>query len=110
MGSQSRGQIDASLAPVSAAPASASVRVAPAIDRFAPLRSAFIVIYCTIAILLLALPGSVANWLGDLPPNTFVEICKSAVDTIEKVSEKIGLMQLYQDARGSFVKLIPSGH
>lgn len=110
MENHSREQFDASLAPVSAAPASASDRVAPAIDRFAPLRSAFIAIYCTIAILVLALPRSVANWLNDLPPNAFVEICKSAVDAIEKASEKIGLMQLYQIARGSFVKLIHPGH
>jgi hypothetical protein len=110
MENQSREQFDACLVPVSAAPASAAVRVALAIDRFAPLRSAFIVIYCTIAILLLALPGPVADWLNDLPPNASVEICKSAVDAIEKVSEKIGLMQLYQDARGSFVKPIHPGH
>jgi hypothetical protein len=110
MGSQKRGRFNARLAPVSAGPAAESVQVKPAIDGVAPLRSAFRVIYCTIAILVFALPGSLTDWLNDLPPNAFVETCKSAVDAIEKASQKIGLVQLYQDARGTFIKLLPRRH
>jgi hypothetical protein len=110
MGSQMREGANASLAPISPAAAREPIQAKPAIVRFSPLRSAFLVTYCTIVILLFALPGSVNDWLNDLPPNAFVETCKSAVDTIEKASEKIGLAQLYQDARGAFIRLLPRRH
>ncbi len=110
MGSQKRERANASLAPISPATVREPVQAKPAINGFAPLRSALFVTYCTIVILLIALPGSVADWLNDLPPNAFVETCKSAVDRIEKASEKIGLAQLYQDARGTFIKLLPRRH
>jgi hypothetical protein len=110
MGSRNHEHAGARLAPIAPALATRPYRVKAAAGGCAPLRSAFCVIYCSMIILVFALPGPVIDWLDDLPPYALVETCKSAVGVIEKASQKIGLAQLYQEARGTFLKLLPRRH
>jgi hypothetical protein len=71
----------------------------------ANLKTAFITIYATIALLFLLLPGAVSNWLDELPPNPVVETAKTIVEPFEQLSERIGTAQIYREIRHAFLSL-----
>ncbi len=68
-----------------------------------PLRVAAIVIYLTLALLVLAIPQSLTNWLSDMNGNPVQEIALRGAGILRNVSQRIGVAGVYRRARDAFI-------
>jgi hypothetical protein len=85
-------------------------RAAPAIDRrtrrrMTPLMSSALIIYVSLAALVVLDPRPLQDWLDDLEPNVVVDAARSCLDRIARFSKAIGTTEVSDFIRGR-VKLI----
>jgi hypothetical protein len=73
--------------------------------RRTSLGTAFVVFYAASALLLLALPGAVSNWLDEFEPNPIVQAAKDVVEPIAIFSDYVGASDVYNKIRGTFLSV-----
>ena len=78
---------------------------APAVRNRYPVLKAAFVLYATLAILALATPGNVVNWLKGLKPSPAQEMLIPYAEKFEQEAEKLGIDTAYKTARGLFLRL-----
>jgi hypothetical protein len=74
-------------------------------NRRTSLGTAFVVLYAATALLFLALPGAVSNWLDEFEPNPIVQAAKDVVEPVTKVADYVGASDLYNKIRGTFLSV-----
>jgi hypothetical protein len=80
----------------------------PDIDRHRtppPLRTAAIVIYATLALLVAAIPQSLTNWLRDMKSSELQERLLPGAEWLQSLSERAGLTTPYRRGRELFLAL-----
>ena len=70
-----------------------------------PLRTAAMVIYLTLALLVVMIPQSMVNWLGDMNANVVQESLFRAAESLRKVADATGAATPYRRARALFLAL-----
>jgi len=70
-----------------------------------PLRAAAIVIYVTLALLVVTIPQSMVNWLADMNGNAVQETLLRVAESLQKVCAATGLATPYSRARALFLAL-----
>lgn len=65
-----------------------------------------LVLYLTLAILLLLNPRPVSDWLADLPQNPLTISARKATDVLANWSERWGLLAPHDAARAAFLNSI----
>jgi hypothetical protein len=68
-----------------------------------PLRTTAIVLYATLALLALAIPQSVVNWLADMNGNPVQETALRGAEVVRNLSQRAGVATVYQRARDVFI-------
>ena len=71
-----------------------------------PVRTATVVIYATLLLLILTIPQSLASWLRDMEENPVQRILLHAADAVQAASHKAGLDVVYIEARSRFFALV----
>ena len=69
------------------------------------LRTAAIVIYATLALLAVAIPQSVVNWLADMNGNPVEETALRGAELLRNLSLRAGVATVYQRARDVFLAI-----
>ena len=69
----------------------------------APVRTAAVVIYATLIALALTIPQSLVNWAKNFEPSRSQEAILVGVETIQAVSDRIGLSRPFIVARQLFL-------
>lgn len=77
----------------------------PATPDAHPLRTAAVVIYGTLALLMLAVPQSLVNRLNDLEENRVQQIALRAAEGVQAASHHVFLDRAYVQARAVFLAL-----
>ena len=67
-----------------------------------PVRTAAVVIYATLALLILTIPQALPNWLRDMEENPVQEVLLRAATGAQAASQAIGLDVPYRRARAAF--------
>ena len=67
-----------------------------------PVRTAAIIIYATLALLILTIPQSLPNWLRDMEENPVQQVLLQAASGVQAASELVGLDVPYRWARATF--------
>jgi len=67
-----------------------------------PLRTAAVVIYATLALLVLTIPQSLPNWLRDMEENPVQQALLRAASGVQAAAEAVGLAVPYRRARAAF--------
>jgi hypothetical protein len=62
-----------------------------------------VILYGTLALLLLVVPGAVSSRLDDFEPSPAVRAARATVDAVSHVSDALGLATLYKDLRARFL-------
>ena len=78
----------------------------PDIDRHrtpSPLRTAAIVIYATLALLVAAIPQSLTNWLREMKCIEFQEKLLPGAERLQSLSERAGFSTSYRRCRELFL-------
>jgi hypothetical protein len=65
-------------------------------------RTAAVVIYATLALLILTIPQSLPNWLRDMEENPPQQVLLHAAEAVQAVSQAVGLDVPYRHARAAF--------
>jgi hypothetical protein len=68
-----------------------------------PLGTAALVIYLTLALLAIAIPQSLVNWLRDIPGGPVTETLLGGAEMLQQASERAGIAIPYQRARAAFL-------
>lgn len=74
--------------------------------RISRLVEATLILYLTMAILLILNPRPVSDWLADLPQNAVTVSARKATDAIAEWSERYGLLAPHDTARALFLKSV----
>jgi hypothetical protein len=69
-----------------------------------PVRSATVIIYATLLLLILTIPQSLTNWLRDMEENPVQEVLLHAADTVQAASHWVGVDAVYIRARSAFFR------
>lgn len=69
------------------------------------LGTAFVIFYAASALLCLALPDAVSNWLDEFEPNPIVRAAKDVVDPMVKISQYIGASDFHDKIREAFLSV-----
>jgi hypothetical protein len=80
----------------------------PDIDRHGtppPLRTAAIVIYATLALLVAAIPQSLTNWLREMKSSELEEKLLPGAERLQSLSERAGFSTPYRRGRELFLAL-----
>jgi len=80
-----------------------SETITPAHPPPRPLRTAAIVIYATLVLLVIAIPQSLANWLRDMKSSAVQEILLRGAEGLEDASRRTGIDAPYRRARALFL-------
>ena len=67
-----------------------------------PVRTAAMVIFATLALLILTIPQSLPNWLRDMEENPVQQVLLQAANAVQVVSQAVGLDVPYRRARAAF--------
>jgi hypothetical protein len=67
-----------------------------------PVRTAAVVIYATLALLILTIPQSLPNWLRDMEENPVQQVLLHAASGVQAASQAVGLDVPYRRARAAF--------
>ncbi len=67
-----------------------------------PVRTTAVIIYATLALLILAVPQSLPNWLRDMDDNPVQQVLLRAASGVQAASQAAGLDVPYQRARAAF--------
>ena len=67
-----------------------------------PVRTAAIIVYATLALLILAIPQSLPNWLRDMEENPVQQVLLQAASGVQAAAEAVGLDVPYRWARATF--------
>jgi hypothetical protein len=67
-----------------------------------PVRTAAIVIYATLALLILTIPQSLPNWLRDMEESPIQQVLLHAASGVQVAAEAVGLEVPYRRARAAF--------
>jgi hypothetical protein len=67
-----------------------------------PVRTAAVVIYATLALLVLTIPQSLVNWLSDIEENPVQQVLLHAASGVQAASQAVGLDAPYRRARATF--------
>jgi hypothetical protein len=70
------------------------------------LRAAAIVIYATLLILVIAIPQSLVNWLGDMNGNAVQETALRGATALQTFAQRTGIAAPYIRARAFFLALV----
>jgi len=70
-----------------------------------PLRAATVVIYGTLALLAIAIPQGLVNWLGDMNGNPVEAMLLRGAEAVQTASDVAGIGTLYKRARRVFIAL-----
>jgi shikimate 5-dehydrogenase len=65
-------------------------------------RTAAVVIYATLALLILTIPQSLPNWLRDMEENPVQQALLQAASGVQAASQAVGLDIPYRRARAAF--------
>ena len=74
------------------------------------LRRLALIIYATLALLLLAMPRQIADRLDDFEPNVFAHVAKVAAEGVAKAMDQTGAPQVFARARGAFLAALGDRH
>ena len=69
-----------------------------------PVRTATVVIYATLLLLILTIPQSLTNWLRDREENPIQQILLHAADAVQAASHGAGVDAVYIRARSAFFR------
>ena len=69
-----------------------------------PLMSTSVVIYGTLVLLALTVPRGLVNWRKNFEPNAVQDISLRNAETIQTVSQRVGLDWPYRKGREQFLK------
>jgi hypothetical protein len=64
--------------------------------------TAAVIIYATLALLILTIPQSLPNWLRDMEDNPVQQVLLRAASGVQTASQAVGLDVAYRRARGAF--------
>jgi len=67
-----------------------------------PLRTATVIVYATLALLILTIPQSLPNWLRDMEENPVQQALLHAASGVQAASQAVGLDVPYRRARAAF--------
>jgi hypothetical protein len=67
-----------------------------------PVRTAAVVIYATLALLVLTIPQSLVNWLHDMEENPVQQVLLPAASGVQAASHAVRLDIAYRRARAAF--------
>ena len=67
-----------------------------------PVSTAAVVIYATLALLILTIPQSLPNWLRDMEENAVQQVLLQAASGVQAGAEAMGLDVPYRWARATF--------
>jgi hypothetical protein len=70
---------------------------------YSPLHSTAVVIYATLALLAVAIPQSVTNWLREMKGSVVQENLLLGAEALQSVSEKVGVAEPYRRCREFFL-------
>jgi len=70
-----------------------------------PLRAAALVIYGTLALLALAIPQSLTNWLRDMNENPVEALALRGAEVLQSAAERTGVPAVYRHARDAFIAI-----
>jgi hypothetical protein len=70
-----------------------------------PVRTAAVVIYATLALLVLTIPQSLVNWLHDMEENPVQQVLLPVAEALQAASHKASLDVTYLRARAKFLAL-----
>ena len=73
---------------------------------FAPLRRLALILYASLALLLLAMPRQIADRLDDFEPNPVAHAGKLAAEGVAKVMNPTGVPQVFARARKAFLSAL----
>ena len=65
-------------------------------------RTAAVIIYATLALLIVTIPQSLPNWLRDMEDNPVQQVLLSAASGVQTVAQAVGLDVPYRRARAAF--------
>jgi hypothetical protein len=68
-----------------------------------PLRTAAAVIYATLALLALAVPGALVNWVNRFEPSPAQRLVLEGAQALQALSARIGTDRPYERAREAFL-------
>ena len=74
----------------------------PGQGRAPPVRTAAVVIYATLALLILTVPQALPNWLRDMEENPVQQVLLQAASGVQAAAEAVGLDVPYRRARAAF--------
>lgn len=63
-----------------------------------------VILYCTLGLLLLVVPGAVSSRLDDFDPSPAVRAARATVDAVARVSDALGIGGAYRDLRARFLE------
>jgi hypothetical protein len=69
------------------------------------LRATAVIIYATLALLVVSIPQSLVNWLGDMNGNAVQDTLLRGAEALQRVSDASGIATPYQRARDLFIAL-----
>jgi len=64
-------------------------------------RTAAVIIYATLALLILTIPQSLPNWLRDMEDNPVQQVLLTAASGVQTAAQSVGLDVPYRRARGA---------
>jgi hypothetical protein len=67
-----------------------------------PVRTAAVVIYATLALLILTIPQSLPNWLRDMEESPAQQVLLQTASGVQAASQAVGLDIPYRRARAAF--------
>ena len=67
-----------------------------------PVRTAAVIVYATLALLVLTIPQSLPNWMRDMEESPVQQVLLQAASAVQTASEAIGLDVPYRRARAAF--------
>jgi hypothetical protein len=65
-------------------------------------RTAAVIVYATLALLIVTIPQSLPNWLRDMEDNPAQQVLLRAAETVQAASQAVGLDVPYRRARAAF--------
>jgi hypothetical protein len=68
-----------------------------------PLRTAALVVYGTLILLMLTIPQSLTNWLRDMNENPVQVLALRGAEVVQAAAEKTRLPAIYRHARDGFI-------
>ncbi len=67
-----------------------------------PVRTAAVIIYATLGLLVLTIPQSLPNWLRDREENPVQQVLLTAASGVQAAAQAVGLDVPYRRARAAF--------